>query len=599
MSQPTEETKHPINTKPLENPDDPTVKRIINIIDRWTPTLQKKIEQDQLVTEALQDVLTVQDRQRNKRVGALFLQGMRMKVRRKLQVPDWKLEAEGVSDKELGFITDAIVQKMKEGGYIDTMTGKWGVFDGIVTTGDKIIRVGSMKNDLNLTEGDKKKVVFFQPTDTDKVFYDAFSGEDRNVGEEWSTKAEVLSYMLDWDTAVDLVPEIAEKATLGALPNADALSKRDNDRIDDHQQSFIDARKIQLGFLYDKTRKIYALVAGRTAAKIFELKDDKYPFVFKMGGEAYKPSVHFQAYQWLTGNYSTGVCGLFYDLAMIWQELDNRGFAYMMENLDPIKIINLPEDQREKFYTQLEMAEETQANGGRGIIVNETDNPNLGKLETMSAPQLSSEFERAIGQIRMNADMLGIKLDELSSAASKPLGTTKLELASQGESIDSLIDVNRQPFEFLVKITLDAIIRDVKDNDEEPVSSDRTLLKRDKEGELERDELGTPITVKPEGENVITMGDVAKRLRELVKEKVVISVKVNVASGAVKNHALELAEIINELNDPNIQGTLHAKNLRKRLATLRGFSVTDDDLSNPQAQLAAQQVKTQPIPVEV
>lgn len=590
------ETVHPINEEPLENNNDPTVLRILRIIDTWTPTLAKKLDEDQLVKDAIQDALTVQERDRNCRTGALFLQSMRMKVRRKLQVPDWKLVAEGVSDKELGFISDAVAQKMREGGWIDTVTGRSGVFDNITITGDQVTRVGSMRNDLKLSDNEKQKVVFFQNAETASVFYDAYTADTDNVGREWSLTPRVVSFIYDWDTAVDLVPEIKDKAGLGALPNADTLNKNENEKLDEHQKSMIEARKIQLGFYYDPVSRVYALVAGRAATKIFELKEEDYPFVYKMNGEPYTPDLHFGCYEKLRGNYHVGVCGLFYDIAMIWQELTNRGFSYILENVDPIKIINLPSEERERFYQQLELAEEAQVQGGaRPVIVNETDNPQVGQIQTMQAKELTGEFERAISMLRMTADLLGIKLDELSSAASKPLGTTELELAGQSESIKAIIDTNRTQWEKAVLITMDNIIRDVKDNDDTPVSTDRTLLKKTPEGELERDQLGVPIQVKPEGENTITYGDVAKRLRELIKEGVKISVKVNTLSGAVKNNALEIAEISNELQ-LTPPGTLHYNALRKRLASLRGFEVTDESFSNPQVQQA--QMGGQPIPIE-
>lgn len=558
---------------------DRVVGEALRIINEWDNTLQVKLEQNDLIDEVLEDTMTVIDRDRNAMMPSYLLQSVRFKIRRRMQPPDWKVEIEGVTNEERAFIEKATVQKMREGEWQEFMTGKWGIADKVVIYGDAFGRIASFKNREGLPDGEKAKIVTFQNTGTAKLYWDIYANGILNPGGEGEANQCVATYIYSWEEAINLYPAIEELATIGKLPETEDGYNEDD--MSEEQKSFIDQKKIELGFFYDKSKKIYAMIAGRNANKIFEFSDNQYPFVFK-DGESYLPFLHFYCFAGVQGFYNSGVCGLFYALDAVWTELMNRGAAYIMQNTDPIQIINLPSDKRADFYQQLEAAQEAQEIGGRPFIVNELNDPNYGKIYNSQSASLTNDFERLVQQLRALSDMLGVKLDELTSTPGKPLGTTELELANQNETVKAIINNWRGTIEFAVKVTMDAIMRDIDDEDDEIVEGDVEVTRETDEGEMLRDEIGTPIQEKVEG---VTMGDVAKLMRELAEKNTHIKIKINVSSGATKNDEIEISQITNELQI-TIPGTLHYNYLRRRLAELRGFNVNENSFNNPQAQMA-------------
>ena len=553
----------------------------LRVIREWGQVLDKKLQQNDKIDDVLDDTMTVIDRDRNSPMPSYLLQSVRFKIRRRMQPPDWRIVSEGVTNEEAVFLMKGIEQKMNEGGWQEFMTGKWGVADKVVTYGDAFGRIASFKNKTGLTDKEKERIVIFENTGTASLYWGSFTTELINPGGEGKATQVVAVKEYSWEVAISFYPEIEDLAEIGMLPETE--EGYGDDSMTDEQRSFIDDKKIQLGFFHDSTRKIYGLIAGRNATEIFQFSGKEYPFILS-DSEAYLPFLHFYCFAGIEGLYNQGVCGLFYSLDAVWTELLNRSTAYIMQNVDPIQIVSLQPDQRADFYQELEAAQEAQEIGGRPFIVNETDDPRYGTIQTSQAQALTNEFERLVVQLRSTADMLGVKLDELSAVAGKPLGTTELELQNQNETVKAIINNWKGAIEFAVKVTMDSIKRDVKDDDEELVEGDVQVTREDEQGGILRDEIGTPLQAKVEG---VTMGDVAKMLRDLDEKKIKTKIVIDTISGATKSNSVEIAAIQNELalTPP---GTLHYNMLRKRLANLRGFNVDENSFNNPQAQLDQQ-----------
>ena len=93
---------------------DRVVGQILRVIREWSPTLDRKLQENDMIDDVLEDTHTVVERDRNAPTPSYLLQSVRFKTRRRMQPPDWKIEAEGATNEELEFITRAAVQKMKE-----------------------------------------------------------------------------------------------------------------------------------------------------------------------------------------------------------------------------------------------------------------------------------------------------------------------------------------------------------------------------------------------------------------------------------------------------------------------------------------------------
>lgn len=572
-----------INDKPKIEQGNRVVGQVLKIIREWRPTLDLKERENDLIDDRLNQTHSVVNRTRNDRFPSYILQIVRFKTRRRMQLVDFKLEAEGVSEEEKAIVTAAVVQEMKDGGWQEFMAGKRGIYDKITTYGDGFGRVASFKNKKGISESEKGKIIIYQNTQLSKLYFSAFTTDIRNPGGEGDAQELVAIYTYDWETAIELFPDIEELATIGVLPETEDQSDDDDD-LTDEQRSAVDQRKIQLGFYYNKRDKIYSLVAGATAAEIFRVEGKKYPFAFVLKGrkgETYIPFLHFFGFSRPQGLYCSGMCTLFYNIDLVWQELLNRGAAYIMENVDPLKIINLPASQKQDFYRKIEAAVSMQERGGRPIIVNEIDsnaNPNIGKLETMSAPALTGEFERLASQLNQLSGFLGVKLDDILGERGKPLGTTELELENANDTVKAMLDGNRSELEFAVLLAMDAIARDVKTEDDTPIAGAPTkMLRKTEQGEPELDDKGLPLeTEVPETSR--KRGLAADSLR-----KKVYTVKINTASGAVKNNTLELTQINRELADPTLDPRFR-KILTQRRQELAGFSLPSEQVAAPQPE---------------
>jgi hypothetical protein len=569
-----------VNDKPKIDKDNRVIGQILRIIKEWKPNLNIKEYENDLIDERLAQTHSVNERNRNDRFPSYILQIVRFKTRRRMKLVDFKLESDGASEEEKQLVTDFVVQKMKEGNWQEFMTGKRGIYDKITTYGDAFGRAASFKNKVGLSEKERESVITYQNTQLSKLYWDIFCTDIRNPGGEGDANEVVAVYTYSWDQAIELYPEIEKLATIGQLPDSQDSEYAPND-LTPEQRSFVEQRKIELGFYYNKRDRIYSMVAGAVATQIFEFKGDKYPFVFALPsrkGEAYIPFLHFFAFIKPEGLYGTGMCGLFYNIDMVWQELMNRGAGYIMENLDPLKIINLPAGQQQNFFKKVEQAVAMQEHGGRPVIVNELDataNPNVGQLQTMSAPVLTGEFERLINELRLISGMIGVKLDELISTPGKPLGTTELELESQSESVLAILDANRSELEFAVELAMDAIARDVKSTDDTPIRTQKKkMAKKDGEGNLVTGETGIPEEVDIP-EIARTAGAAADSLR-----KRRYTVKINTASGAVKNNILELTQIQRLKADPNLDPRFR-KFLMNREAQLQGFNPPEESAPMP------------------
>lgn len=583
---------------------DRVIGQIQKILRDWREIKEIKEQENDLIDDRLDEVTSVQNRSVNSAMPPHLMLVAKRNLLRMLQPPDFMLESDGVSKEEAGFTTDGVVDVMKDGNWQHVLKGKRGAFDKMGTYGDSFIQGASFKQDFG-ESGKKKGIMTYINRPFSRNYFDVFATNIRNPGGEGDANEHVGTALYNWEDAIKLYPEIKESAKPGLLPGT-FDDEDDLKTYNSIQQSFIDQNKIEIGYYNNKRDRIYAIVAGSNMFKLREFRDSKYPFVFKDTDESYINIIHLQFMSKVKGLYGIGICGLFYPLDLIWQELMNRGNVYILENVDPIKMINLPPDKRSEFYTMLSDAQDAQEQGERPIIVNELDSAlgaNLGQLQTMSTPALTQEFERLINQIRLIAGMLGIKLDQLLSTPGKPLGTTELELENQTEVARDIIDYNTTEWEFAVRLAMDAIRRDVKDEDDTPVTSVRKVKLTDPEtGEAIRDENGIPREFNPfEGQDEdgndrnFTLGMVAQSLRKH-KYRVVVNTK----SGAVKNNALRRAQIIRLLNSEINPQNPFAEKLRTELATIEGFTRDSVEGFNPQAPAApgggGQQNLEAPIP---
>lgn len=560
--------------------NDRTVNAALKILWNWQYIMSRKLRENDMITARLNDVTWATVRQQNCNLPPYLMHILQQKVRNNIKEPDFKLNSDTVSEEEKQLVTGLVVDVMADAGWQDMLNGKWGVFDKIVTYGDAFVRTYSF--DIDGQQSEQDQCLFtYQNLQLARVFFNNTATLMRCKGSEGDANEVFLRFQMDYDEFMDVFPELYGKANIGQLPTQEYWPWLTAPETPEQQQ-LTKLRKIEFGYYYNKRKKIYAMIAGSNAYKVFEYKGKEYPYVFWDTQEAYIPVLHFKGWSKPSGIYGAGVCVIAYSLDALWQELHNRASAQGLDNLNPIRIINMPPSQRQNLFKKIEMATAIRDAGGSPLVINEIDpavggsaagNMQLGALQTMATPVLTNEFERLLTQANLICGYLGVKIDDLMTpSADKPLGTTELELEAEGKTAKFLIDINESEFEIAVRMAMDAIARDIDDDDETHIRNSIKVMKEDHNGMPIMD----PLTGLPKMERVkATRGAAAQCLREHRWR-----VEINTASGAVKNNVLQLSQISRLLADPNTAPMFRQQLMQER-AKVMGFQMPQQDI-NPQ-----------------
>ena len=304
----------------------------------------------------------------------------------------------------------------------------------------------------------------FKPCDITWVYFDSNA---TNLRTNWSnklTRATVV-FKMWYDQAVAQYPWIKDKAVMWSLPSTQEFDLyQDLNDMDWEQDWLAQNREIEIGFYFDISEKPrFTVFAWRTAAIWVDLKWEDYPHYLWEGKtrENYIPLLQwlcFPTREWLL---NAGFGHIIYPIAMKWQELTNKAINHVQDNMDPVRIVNVPKQQAPRFLSRVKDAKLMQSKWQRPIVVNDFGGWEawgwLGNVETFQSQPMTWDYERLIEQFKQMLTAFWINLQTVNIDPNQPLGSVQIEEENRTEIIRQIQEMNTSTYRFAVEILMDSV----------------------------------------------------------------------------------------------------------------------------------------------
>lgn len=520
----------PINRKPKDSRGDPLVRGALKIIDDSSTFLEEFLDDVDKIARLYEDAYNIRD-EGNEKLPAFILFQTIFNFVSRMKPIDVMVKRDGVSEERRRLVSEGIGSVLKDSGFVSMLRDDFGGFYQMLTYGDFFSMVGT----------DKKGLPEFRAANLVGLYTDSNTTTMRNKssGGQATRMVAVLEY--EWDEAIQFMPEIEKLATVGDLPSAD-----DFDRFTDLQDSTLEQeelakeRRIQIGFVYNIGKNpSFSIIAGATAAKITELKGEDFPFFFGDNDapmderEFYIPILQWMMFPTQKGLFNAGFGHVCFKLSKLQRQLGNKAIIQTMDNTDPIRVMNLPQQQAGGFLAKVKNAQEAVKRGKKGIVINAftqgDKQANVGFMDTLSTPQVTADFERLLAFFDKILAGFGIRLERVITDPRKTATAIEFEEESLGDVISQIQEQNASTYEFAVKVAMDFIKKNIDDDDETDLDVNKEI---DLEAEGET------------GEVKFTLGMLAEELRAGKW-----SVVVNSRSGVYPSKTLDKFFLQSAIND--------------------------------------------------
>ncbi len=273
-----------------------------------------------------------------------------------------------------------------------------------------------------------------------------------------------------------MFPSFKGKVGAGTVPRSISFRKDQSEewiqRMDSQDQI------IEWCYYFDIESRSYVLFAG-SACTIIEKKVGKdYPYVMKEDGREmpYIPVSHRSCMPSSEGFYNHGIMDYIYDLCVLERRVFNLMAKSIEDNVNPLEIVNLPNNEVGKFFNKLERAMQERAMGRRAFIPIEQDGiSNQGaSLQPFYTTALVNEAQALFGMIDLSFQRMGIYLDEPESP-----NQTATEILSNIEKSNEFIrqigEYNNDESEFELKMVLDMSKKFIRKTDKTPLDLTTTV----------------------------------------------------------------------------------------------------------------------------
>lgn len=511
-----QDLKTPINYNVVSGIDNPAVKSAIELIKKSELIRDEKESEWEAIQEIFELGFEVSNPAGTRRFESQLLWQAVYKTVSKMKPLDATFHGSGADQDIEKVVTDGVQTVLTEAGFPNVLRDKFGAFYRFLLFGDSFVRVGTDNKDSEFP-------IKFQNTSLLNVYVDPNATSMRTPSGEKDVDELVAVYKYTWDEAVELYPELEKTGGPGKIPRSDA-DLEDLDETEDQELNQDSQREIEIAHYYNKSKERYTIFAGSALTVLEDLEGKEYPFVMK--GEPYIPFIHFMGFPASEGFYNYGLGHILYKLAIVTRQLSNKATNYAMDNVDPIRIMNIPQGESAKFFNKILSAEEARASGRKGFIINEYGNadPEGGqtRIETLSSDALTQEWERLFNMFDREIKRLGINLDDVDRGAARTATQIIAEEENSDLFVKQILEQNASEFKFVYTLTLDFISKFISKNNKTPLN------------------LTTKITV--DGQEMrmddITLGMVADEIK-----KRNYFVKVNSRSGAIPSNLMRQAQI--------------------------------------------------------
>jgi len=542
-----------LNMNVKSNPDNKAINSALELIKKAELVRATKEGEWRAIQDLFELGFVVSDPTGTRRIESQLLWQAIYKTVSKMKPLDAQIHGSNVDENKEKIVTDGVSTVMNKGGFTNVLRDKFGVFYRMLLWGDAFVRIG--------TDSNSDFPIKFQNTSLLNIYVDPYATQMRSPSSEKDVDELVAVYKYSWDEAVALYPEYEKIGGLGEVYRSTNYKELD---YTEQQDTEIQAREVEIAHYYNRSQKNYTIFGGSQYTLIKEYKGADYPFM--KDGEPYIPFLHFMAFPSSEGFYNYGLGHILYRLAILTRQLNNRAINYVIDNVDPIRMVNVPAGDASKFFNKLLAAQEAQAGGRKGFIINEysASDPNAGSIniETFRSEPITTEWERLFARLDQEIKRLGIPLDDIDRGRS----TTATQIIAEEENADlfvkQILEQNASEFQFAWEVSIEFIKEFVSNKN--------------------KTRINMTTAVEMEGQQVlmsdITLGDIKN---ELSKKN--FFVKVNARSGAVPSNIMQQAQISRALSVV-APGSMAYNKLAVKLMRLNDQDINFQDLGNTGGQ---------------
>lgn len=531
-----------------------TVRTAVQLISNQREK-KKRDKKNEDIMELLDAGFTIAMPEGPRRIHSKLLAQTFLNVINRSKPLDWTLHASGRDEKYEKVTTDGVTTVMHKGGYASSLMGKQGVFFNKFLFGDGFQAVGANDDERSQIP------IEFSTIANSNVFVDPYCTEIRGGKGKSATQLLIL-FPFSWSEAIRLFPKLEKIGGKGKIPRT-LEDLKDTNQTDG--QVMEQDTTTEIAYFFDISNLNYTIFAGSACTVLEEYNgsegDDKYPFW--LDEEPYIPVLQYIGIPAAKGFYNYGIGDIVYELALVSQQLMNKGIIHADDNALPFEILNVPKNKASDLINKLRAASELRANGMRGFVPMEYDGQSQSgvSVQSLTSNSLVNEWKLLFDMLIQELKRFGINIDEVARGSD----VTAAQIISEEEAANSFVKQSNEwdaaTTEMAVRITMDLIEEYV------PTDSDLPLNMTTKV----EDESGNQVHV---GDR--TLGEVADELR-----KHNYFARVNSRSGATPSNVLKQAQVVRMLNSTPPNTPAHFK-LLKQFAELNDRDLSLEDFGYQQ-----------------
>jgi hypothetical protein len=476
-----------INLNPVDDQDKKLVHTVLKIIDNSSVFMEEFLDKVDRIAKLYEDSYALDPNTQHEKLPAFILFQTVFSFISRMKPIDVMVKRDGVDEEHRRIVSEGIGAVIKKSGFVNMLRDDFGGFYQQLTYGDFFAMVGS--DELGLPE--------FRACNLVGIYTDPNTVTLRNKSSGGQATRVVVVFEYDWDEAISLFPEIETKATKGDLPSTQAYEQyysMDNKKWEQEAQA--KERRIQVGFYYDIGKIPYfGIIAGASGAIIQEVKGEDYPFYFgdkdaEMDErEFYIPLLQWMLFPTIKGLFNAGFGHVCYRLSTLYRQLGNKAIIQVLDNIDPVRILNLPQQQAGGFLAKLKNAQEAIKKGGKGVVTNAfgpgEQGAGMGAMETMTTQQVTADFERLMAFFDKILTGFGINLQRVLTDPNKTATAIEFEQEGLGDVISQIQEQNASTYEFAFKVVIDMIRKNIEDEDDTPLDVNKKMFVPELNQEIE------------------------------------------------------------------------------------------------------------------
>lgn len=424
-----------------------------------------------------------------------------------LRMPDWSLAGSGrQSSTELQIVTQLLQNLMDRAGYRHVWTEQ---NLPMVQTGDAFMSVGMLEK-----RAEKGFPFTYRAESTARIYFPREATRLRNPGHDREARQVVIVREYDTDQAMDLFPGMIDHkedagpisiagaltGTYGGDKQPDAANRQENGKETVQVAELIDLNAQERVLLFGPKMKVGRVQKGKD-----------FPYRHWQTNEPYINLMHRQFFRLQTGMLGRGLLHAVYKLAIVERMLKNMGITYELQNLNPVKIVNVRGMTEHELKMKHKEARESQAALQEGVIFANAEQG--ADVKTMRTEPVIDELARVLQQIDRSFLDVGVNLQDLLTNPQKTAFAVEVEAVASTNLARYIQNQNSFAIEEAIGFAMNMVRQHVRDNDPTPlyvtqpvrVSSGRSV---EVPGVTVQNEQGQSELVD------LTLGDLAKNLRE-------------------------------------------------------------------------------------